>query len=176
MAAAPQRRRVKGDRAFRQLLNRMPEAMREEAISLLDKVGDDIAAAQQAEAPSRRIRAATGKRVYRATLRMRVGLVGRPINRRLFFARILEKGRKAQTVTVSRRGRAAIAAFGRRLSRGRKVAADVVSVYQLRVRSMAARPFIYSARVRALRASLGGRIEAFWNGALRRAAEGVSDD
>jgi hypothetical protein len=154
-AAGGHRGRIKGDRAFRQLLRRMPDAIRDEMVTMLEGVGDDIVAAQRAASPSARVRAALSRRVSRATLRLRVGLIGKPVNRRLFFARILEKGRKAQVVTARRGG-------------GRP--------YPMRVRAFAGRPFVFGRAAIALRRTLGGRVSKMWDGALARASAGIGDE
>jgi hypothetical protein len=96
--------------------------------------------------------------VSKRSLRLRVGLIGRPLNRRLFFARILEIGRRAQTVNVRRS-----------TSRGG------ISSYQMRVRAMAPRPSIQSVRVKAIRDTLGGTLRGFWDRTLAQAARGVDD-
>ena len=154
--ASPARRRVKGDRAFRKLLNRMPEAMRTEMLELLDGVGDELLGAMQADVPARTgsLRSALAKRLLRGSLRLRVGLVGRAVARRFFYGRIVELGRKAQTVRVTRKG-------------GRP--------YAMRVRGMAPRPFVQKRRG-AMREAINRRINAFWDGALTKAAQGASDE
>lgn len=149
---------MRGDRAFTRLMRQLPESAREEVVADLDAAGDQILAAQRASAPGRRLPAALSKRVYRRTLRLRVGLLGRAVNRRLFFAAIVHGGRKAQTVQA------------RRSTRSGKI-----SSYQLRVRAKAPQPFVFSERVRAIRNTLGGRIRTFWERTLARAARGVGD-
>jgi len=151
------RRRVRGDRAFRRLIRKLPEAAREEIYQMFLRGGDRILAAQRAQSPSSRVRAALSRRVSKTSLRLRVGLIGRPINRRLYFARILEKGRRAQIVNVTRRMKAG----------GRP--------YQMRVRAMAARPYVYSAQTKAIRDSMGGELGTFWDRTLARAGQGISD-
>lgn len=157
-ARAGHRRRIRGDRHFRKLLSRMPESFRDEVVEMLEVTGEQILAAQRAHTLSTRIRAALSKRVSRRTLRLRVGLIGRPINRRLFFARIIEVGRRAQTVNVTRR----------MLRGGRS--------YLMRVRARAADPFVRTARTVEIRDTMGGRLRTFWDRALARASVGASDD
>jgi hypothetical protein len=153
------RRRIFGDRAFRRLIKRVPEAARDEIVEDLDHAGNAILAAQKADAPRKTGALAAGlsKRVYRGSMRLRVGLIGKPINRRLYYAAVIQGGRTAQTVNVNRR------------------TSSGMSSYQLRVRAMAAQPFIFSARVHEIRRTLGGRIRTFWDRTLRRAANGVTD-
>lgn len=152
-AAGGHRRRIQGDRAFRKLLRALPDAAKDELVGLLEGVGDEVASAMRADTPSSRIRAAISRRVSRASLRLRVGLIGKPLNKRLFFARILEGGRRARTVMAVRRGKR----------------------YPLNVKRMAARPFVYSQRA-LLRAAIGKRTGPFWDRVLARAGQGASDD
>jgi hypothetical protein len=130
-AFAGGRRRIRGDRAFRKLLRKMPDAIREEIFRMMEVAGDQILAAQRADAPRRtgRLAAALSKRVSKASLRLRVGVIGRPLNRRLFYGHILEVGRRAQVVTARRTTRS-----------------GTISTYQMRVRAIMARPFTRSVR------------------------------
>lgn len=153
------KRRIRGDRAFKKLLVRMPEAIRQEVVELLEETGTEIAAMQRADATSSRARAAISARVLRGALQLKVGLVGRPLNRRLWWTRIIEKGRKGSTEAAVRRTRS-----------GR------ISRYNIRVPVMAARPFIWSARVINARTTMSGKLERFWARALTKASQGVTDD
>ena len=87
-------------------------------------------------------------------LKVRVGLLsansknGRDSR---FYGRIVEGGRKGQTVLVQRRRRV----DGRlRSARGRKIAGDIVASYNLTVRPEPARPFVNTPATEA--ASLAG--------------------
>lgn len=155
------RRRIRGDRAFKRLLVQMPDAIRDEAVEMLDAAGEEIVPMQRADATSSRARAAISKRVLRGALQLKTGIVGRPLNRRLWWTRVIEKGRKGQTVTARTRR---VAGSTRRLG------------YKVRVRARAAQPFIYSARAEAVRNSMGGRLGTFWEKVLARAAQGATDD
>ena len=151
-AAAGHRSRIQGERAFRKLLRSLPDAAKAELVEMLEGIGDEVAAMQRAATPSSRIRGAISRRVSKATLRLRVGLIGKPLNRRLFFARILEGGRKGRTVMAVRGGKR----------------------YPLNVRAMAARPAINKPRSE-LRAMVSKRVRAFWDATMARAGQGVSD-
>lgn len=159
--AAGRRRFVKGDRAFRRLLVRLPDAIRQEMIVELHVAGAEILAAQRADAPKRTgaLASALSKRVSPKTLRLRVGLIGLPVNRRFFYARIVEFGRKAKTVNATRRTKSGGS-----------------SSYQMRIRAIAPRAFVRSSRVRTLRDKIGSGLRKFWDRVLLRAASGVSDD
>jgi hypothetical protein len=153
------RRRVRGDRAFRRLLKKMADTtLRDEMIAMLEEGGDTIASAQRADAVSSRARSAISKRVLRGSLRLRVGLVGRPVNRRLWWTKVIEGGRKAQTVQAARR-----------------TPSGGISRYAMRVSALRPRPFIFTNRVKALRDTMGGRLRTYWERVLRKASQGVTD-
>lgn len=156
---AGRRRRVRGDRAFRKLLVRLPDSIRHELIVDLHVGGAEILAVQRADAPKRTgaLAQALSKRVFPRTVRLRVGLIGRPVNRRFFYAKIFQWGRKAQTVNARRRS------------------AGGVSSYQMRVRAIAAQPFVRSSRVAAIRDKIASGVRRFWSRVLTRAATGVND-
>lgn len=155
-AVAGHRRHIRGDRSFRKMLARLPEAERESMAAMMEELGGEMLGEMQAAAPVRTgaVRGALSMRLSRKTMRLRVGLIGRPTNRRFYYGRIVDAGRKAQTVTARRRGKA----------------------YRLRVRARAPQPFV-RGRARDLRRKVAGpRLETFWNRALARAAEGLGDD
>ncbi len=147
------RSRLRGAGAFRRLLKSLPQTVHDEFAEILDDAGDELLAAMQAEVPVRtgKLRAGLKKQLLRASLRLRVGLLGTKRGRAsLFYGRIVEFGRKAQTVNVTRRG----------------------APYKMRVRAMAARPFVLKRRD-ALRTSINSRIRTFWDRVLADAAGGV---
>jgi hypothetical protein len=169
-ASAGHRERIRGLREVRRLLKRMPDAVRDEILAMLEETGRQVLSSQQAAAPRRTGALASGlsMRLSRATLRLRVGIVGKPAARRLFYGRIVEFGRKAQTVMATR---------GNRLARpgskgGRALVRSNRSIYEMRVRAMAPRPFVRTSRAFGIRNSLGGRLSRFWDGALARAGGG----
>lgn len=78
-------------------------------------------------------------------LKVRAGLLGTTSSSGkanlgpLFYGRVVEQGRKAQTVLVERRRRVG----GRlRTKNGRKIAGDIVRTYTMRVAPEPARPFV----------------------------------
>lgn len=162
MASTRRRRRIKGDRAFKRLIARLPDAVREEVVTMLEDAGKEIVAMQRADATvSSRARAAISMRVLRGALQLKTGIIGRPLNRRLWWTRVIEKGRKAVTVTA----------------RYRRVPGSTRKLgYPVRVRALAPRPFIYSARAEAVRRSMGGRLGQLWAKALARASQGATDE
>lgn len=153
--------RVRGARAFRMLLRKLPDAVKAEMAEAMDQAGDEILAAQRAAVPvlTGRLRAGLSKKFYRSSLRLRVGFVGVIVNRRLPHENVTEFGQKAKTVTARRR----------KPSGG-------VSIYRMRLPRREKRPFVYSERAQQLRLTLGGRVRTIWQKALEKASQGISEE
>lgn len=150
-------RRWRGSRSFRRLMRNLPDAMHGEMADAIDDGSRDILAEMVARAPSRRgaLRAGLKRRVLRKTLRARIGLIGPPKERnRLFYARILDLGRKAQSVRVKRRK-----------------PKGGVSAYVMKVRAIAGKRFI-TGRMPELRTALNRRLKGIWDRALKRVSGG----
>lgn len=145
--------RVKGVSSVRKLLKRLPVVVRQELVVQLNVTGRDQLAKAQGLAPVRTgaLRQGLSMKVLPASLKLRVGLVGKPINRRLFYGTIMEFGRQGQSVRAQRAN-----------SRP----------YIIRVRGMAPRLFVHSTPAQQLAAPF----RAIWQRALARAAAGLSDD
>jgi hypothetical protein len=152
------KRRIKGDRSFRKLLRRMPDTMRDEMVKALDDAGDMLLSEARSKVPvgTGKLQAGLSKKLLKGTLKLRVGLIGKARNRKLFYGRIVEFGRKAQTVNVTRRMKAG----------GRP--------YLMKVRAKAGRPFLYGNK--DLRQRIRGHLNDYWNRVLTKAAQGVTDD
>lgn len=152
---AATRSRLRGAGSFRRLLKQLGPAVKDELVELLDDAGDELLAAERADVVVRTgaLKAGLVKALLKASLRLRVGLPKKAFRGRhsLFYGRVVEFGRKAQIVNVTR---------------GRK------KPYKMRVRALAARPFVFKRRG-ALRTSINTRIRTFWDRALADAAEGV---
>lgn len=150
------RSRLRGAGSFRRLLKQLPGAVHDELAELLDDAGSDYLAAMKADVPVRTgaVKGALRKQLLRKSLRLRVGLppqVLRGGRIDLFYARIVEFGRKAQTVNVTRGDRAP---------------------FRMRVRAMAPQPFVFKRRA-ALRQSLNTKIRTFWDRTLADTSEGI---
>lgn len=151
------RRYIRGDRSFRRILKRLPEAIRTEMVTMMEAAGDEMVVHMRSLAPrgkSGRTANAITRRVSRATLKMRVGIIGKPLNRRLYYARILEVGRKASGRGITRGSPKYLAGVGKREPRR----------------------FISTDRARDIRDNMGGRLNTYWERVLREASKGVSDD
>lgn len=161
------RSQLQGASAFRKLLRQLPASARDEMADALTDIAPDYLRAQQADVPVAKaahrkgmepgaLRAGLSWKVLRTSLRLRVGLLGTKRGRaRLFYGFIVEVGRQAQTVSVTRKAG--------------------VAPYKLRVRAMAPRPFVYKKRPE-LRTRLNNRLSTFWEHALAHAGEGIGDD
>jgi hypothetical protein len=145
--------RLRGVAKTRRLLKRMPDAVQQEVLNALNATGRELAAGMQARAPVRTgaLRAALSYKVFPKTLRMQVGILGpKGARSKLFYARILEFGRKAQTVTITRGPRAGAS---------------------MRVSPLTARRFVTRGNT-VLRDTLTKNLKNMWEAALGRVAEG----
>lgn len=174
------RSRIRGSKSFRRLLKNVEPAVRAEIVHAMQDGGARIAREMQARAPSRTgaIRKALRHRVLPKSLRLQVGLLGRPVNRRLFYANILDKGRKAQVVTAVRKSAApgVFAVGGARAGRSnRALSTGVPGVYQLRVGPIAPMRFV-TGRFKDLRTEMGKQLRGVWDRVLRKASAGAGSD
>lgn len=145
-------RRVRGDRAFIKLIKQLPDAAKSEMVNLLQETGAQVLTEQSARVPKRTgtLNRALSMKVLPKSLRLQAGLIGKPINRKLFYGRIIQSGRRGQTVRARRRGG---------------------KTYLMKIRGMAPRNFIYPYS----REQLYAPFRALWDRVLKRAA-GVSDE
>ena len=171
--------RVKGASAFRKRLKRLPDAVSAEIVTVLEEGGQKIRAAMQARARRRtgQLVAGVKYKVLPKTLRLQIGLLGTPKGRaRLFYGFILDKGRKAQTVTVTRYRKGARAKDKARFALGSsgQKSSNLVSVYQMRVRARKGDYFV-SGRYGELRELINRRANHVFDRALKRIGEGGRD-
>jgi hypothetical protein len=168
---------IAGIKAVRRLLKQLPDEARQEIAEVLERGGRRILTAQKAAAPRKTGQLAAGLRMdlSKKSLLLRIGIFGKASARRLFYARIIGGGRRAQTVTVSRRGKAAIAAHGKRLQGRRKVQGDIVSTYRLRVKARVAQPVIDPSAARQARRALYEDMKAVWGRVLAKHPPGSGD-
>lgn len=127
------------------------------------------------------LQAGISDRVLTTSLRLQVGLLGTPSGRaKLFYGRIQDLGRKAQTVLVQRRRRVSVS-LGRgkiasilRTQRGRKVQEDIVTTYRMRVPAMAGKRFV-TGRYPDLRSELRTNLDGIFARSLAKIS-GVGDE
>lgn len=165
-------RRVKGGKAFRRLINRLPETVKQELREQLNETGKLLLrrARQRVPVDSGALKAGLSYRVPPKGLYLRVGLVGKPVNRRLYYGRIVEFGRKAKTVVVNRSGRG-VRLSGNRFKR-QALAKGIKGFYRLHIRAMAPRHFVYATP----REAIYRPFQKIWGRAVHDAAQGASDD
>ncbi|CAD7336058.1 hypothetical protein FIM10_04045 [Sphingomonadales bacterium 56] len=180
--------RLEGTEVILRRFDTLTEAAREQLGVELAIIGREYRDQQRAAAPedTGALRAGLSVWLMLEQLRVRVGLMGqrsgqskrrrKKVNGRnygdLFYGRIIEFGRKAQTVIVQRRRRV-LADIGDgnkkrilRTSRGRKLAADIASTYSMKVKALPAHPFIFIPNAQEIATQ---RLANFWSDTLARA-------
>lgn len=165
--------RVRGAQSVKRLLNRLPDSVRNQVIVEFNVSGREMAPRMQGRAPMKTgaTRRGISFKVFPKTLKLQVGLLGTKAGRsKLFYARIQDLGRKAQTVTARR-----FRAGGQRLYfRGAKFGPSV-QTYAMNVRAMAGKKFV-TGGMRDLRVILQRNLKNIWQNALRGFAGGGSVD
>lgn len=162
---ATRKRRVRGAASITKLLRTLPDQVSQEMIVELHSSGREMLGIMQGRAPMRtgKTRRGLSYRVLPKSLKLQVGLIGTKAGRsKLFYARIQDLGRKAQTVSVKR-----FRAGGQRIYfRGKKFGPDT-QTYSLNVRAMAGKKFI-TGRMTDLRRILQRNLKDIWSRSLRR--------
>jgi hypothetical protein len=147
------KRYVRGDRAFGRLLKQLPDTVANELRGQLEATGRRVLGIEQRRAPVRTgaLQTALSYAVTPKRLSLKVGLVGKPINRKLYYGWFVEWGRKGG---------------GRGVKRGS-------AKYNAGVGAMGPRHFVFIA---GLRDQIYPGFRNIWNEALIKAGSGVSDD
>jgi hypothetical protein len=146
---------IKGVGKLRRLMKRLPDEMRQEMIVELNLRGREALAAMIARAARRTggLVSALAFKVFPKTLRLQVGLLTKAVNRKRFYGRILDLGRKAQQVTAKRGA----------------------SSYAMNVRGIPASHFVTGRRPE-LRTQLKANLSPVYQRALKKAAAGGGGD
>lgn len=172
------RRRVRGLPEFRAQLRKLPQAVQAELLAKFEQIGSELVPAMQAKAPSKTgdLRKGITHKVYPKTLRLVVGLLGTKAGRsKLFYGRIQDLGRKAQTVVVTRLVAGGRAAWLDRVSTGKARTArkprDLVATYALRVPAMPGKKFV-SGRYPELRQKARTELRGIYARAIGATANG----
>jgi len=146
-------RRVQGAGRIKSILRGMPKAFRDEMVDVFNRGGASLKYLMQRRAPSRtgRLRQGIDFKVWPRSLTLKVGLLGTKSGRSdLFYGRIQDLGRKAQTVRARRANTAP---------------------YELRVRGMPGKKFI-TGQMPGLRQAIRERTRGVFGRALRRISGG----
>jgi hypothetical protein len=181
--------KVKGLAEAYSLFGRLPNAARDQLGVELAIIGREILAEQRQQVAKDTGALSAGLSLWLMLeqLRVRVGLIGlrgssrvSPSKRakgrnygNLFYGRFVEFGRRAQTVLVQRRRRVATRTSNYgilRTSRGRKVTADIVSTYSLKVKARDPHPYI---KVEGAQDIAAGQLAEFWSRTFGRAEGNV---
>ncbi len=177
------RRPLRGLTRTKRILRRLPDDTAAEVVTELNVTGRSILNAVLARTPRRRghLRAAIRMKVLPKSLRLQIGLIGSKAERNdVFYGRILDLGRKAQTVLVQRRRRVEVTYSSGatysilRLRHGRKISDDIVSTYRMNVPAIEPKRFI-TGRYPELRSELTRNMKGIYSRGLRRSA-GVSGE
>lgn len=101
---ANNRAKWKGRAKLKKLLQRLPDTVRTEIAKLFDEKAPAALAFSRANTPKRTgaLAAALRVKVYPKRLALRLGLMGKADNTRFFYGRILDRGRRPQTVKAKR--------------------------------------------------------------------------
>jgi hypothetical protein len=162
------RRPIKGVAETVALFDRLPDAAKTELGAILEDIGQVGLQAEERDVPRKTGALAGALKVLALVdqLRVRVGLIGLKAGRGkrdLFYGRIVNFGRQGQTVVVQRRRSGA----PKTLRNRRKRVEDIVATYRMKVRPMAARPFVTGNRD-ALANAADAKLADFWARALAR--------
>jgi hypothetical protein len=135
------------------LLKQLPQSVTDELRKQLNTTGRSVLALERRRAPVRTgaVQSALSYKVAPVRLNLKVGLVGKAINRKLFYAWFIEGGRKGGGRGVKRKS----------------------AKYNQGVGAMAPRHFVYVA---GLREQIYPSFRNIWDRALIKAASGASDD
>lgn len=168
--------RVRGN--FKQLLSRMPESVAAEFRKIHDQVGRFVLNRALSRVPRKTGALAAGLsyRVTPKTLKLRVGILGKRLNQKLFYGRIMEFGRKGKTVIATRKGtygRARGMGLNVRSNRYKRAAlnAGVQGAYRLKISPLPPRRFLYSLR----REELYRPYQKLWGRVIHEAARGTTE-
>lgn len=147
------------------MFDMIPTAAEQELVVEIGIISRDLLAIQRQHVPvdTGELDSALAFAVMVDQLRARIGLINQKVTP--FYGRIVEFGRKAQTVWVERRRRVGGML---RLSRGRKRAEDVAAAYALHVAPRAPHPFVDPPDI-DLDAIAATRLADFWANTLSRA-------
>lgn len=145
----------------RRVLQGMGPEVEKQVLASYQRHAPAILAYARGEAPSRsgNLRARLAFKIFPKTLRLRIGLLTRAVQRKVWYARILEYGRRAQSVRVKRR---------RPVSGG-------LTQYVMRVKAIPAGryDFVRGRAEEFMQRTLGADLRNVLNKALKRLSAGV---
>ncbi|GAA4218636.1 hypothetical protein GCM10022253_19470 [Sphingomonas endophytica] len=147
----------KGGKRFRRILQQLPDEARRDLVEAFGRAGRRAQAAMRARAKHKTgtLQQGIKYRVSPTTLRLQVGLLGTKRGRsKLFYGFVLDKGRKAQTV---------------RITRGPRAGAS------MKIRALPGDHFV-SGEYPDLRDGINREVRPLFNRILTRLSQGVAND
>jgi hypothetical protein len=145
---------------IRRILSNIGPETEKEIVSAYQRHAPAILAYARSETPSRsgKLRAALAFKVFPKTLRLRVGLLTKAVQRRVWYARILEYGRKSQVVKARRR----------------KPVSGGVAVYLMKIRAIPAGryDFVRGRTQQFMERTLGENLRKVLGSAVKRLSVG----
>lgn len=176
------RRSIKGVGRVRRIIRTLPDTMTAELRHVLNDAGPRLARQMQARAPRRtgKLQAGIKWKVLPKTLKLQVGLLGTKAGRsKLFYGRILDRGRKAQVVQVRRLkaggGKAWTAMIAAGTARASRKPAALTTTYSMSVKPIAPMRFV-TGRYPDLFREMNVKLKAVWSRVLAKAAAGAGDE
>lgn len=167
------RSRTRGVTEMQRSLRALPAEAQKAFVPPLEESGTELVTAMQAKAPNKtgKLRAGIKFKVYAAALRLVAGLIDTKAGRSdLFYGRIQDLGRKAQTVTVTRTRGGFAAALAAGKGRINAKTGKLQDTYTLRVKAMAGKKFV-TGRYTDLRTNLRQRLSTAYDEAVKSAVE-----
>ena len=169
-------RRVRGN--FKSLIKRLPDAVADEFRKELDETGKQLLGRAKSKAPVYQgkprkglipgaLRGGLTYKVLPKSLKLKVGLVGKPINKKVYYGWWVERGHR-------------IGYVGNRLAKlepikGRSISARLARLRRKRALAgsyVRARPFLFTTP----RSAIYERFRELWGRALRKAAAGATEE
>lgn len=169
-------RRVRGN--FKSLLKRLPEAVADEFRKQLEESGKTLLSRARSKAPVYKgrprkglvagaLRAGLSYKVLPKSLKLKVGLVGKPINKKVYYGRWVEFGHR-------------IGYRGNRLARlepitGRGITARLARLRRkqsIRRTGVPPHPFLFTTP----RSDIYEKFRQIWGRAIHRAASGATEE
>lgn len=159
--------RVDGLAETYSMLDRIPVEAEHQFADLLGRVGRSVLLAQKADVAKKTGALEQGLTMQLLTeeLRVRVGLLNSKRGRsNLFYGRVIELGRREQTVLVTRRLKRRVTGNGRN-GTSRKVTYEG-KPYKMKVKAMGKRPFVHVDRPEL---RMEQQLAAFWSQVVPKA-------
>jgi hypothetical protein len=171
-------RRIRGERSFARIIKQLPDDVADEIRKQMNATGKMLLARAQSKVPvysgkKRKglppgaLKSGLSYRVPPKRLSLKVGLVGKAVNKKLFYGYLVEHGHRIgfRGNTLEKQEKITATGIRGRLLRARR-RRDV------RLNGVPPHPFLYTVS----REEIYGPFRKIWGRALQRAVAGASDD